>query len=278
MRTAAILLFLALSGPSAGAQDDVGEHLPKRTKPPLPGVCPAGLAPYAARVGGTADPAFDRLVDDAVPVLLALDPVHATELGFHQYDALLPEADSAGMAARRGELARLDARVRASNLRSLDATRQADHARLLASIALARAWGEDPVAYLDVASRGIRSLLPPGLAPDDERASDVIARVNGVAPLLRSGREHLARAALLRADEAIAFSKELVDYLSNTLPVAMKDVRDPVLREELDHHLAQAAGAAADYHDWLVSAKASKASGHPSPGREGDPLAELVRP
>ena len=66
MRAAPILLILGLWAPSTGAQDYVGEHLPKAAKPPAPGQLPAGLVPYATRVGGPARPAFDRLIDEAL--------------------------------------------------------------------------------------------------------------------------------------------------------------------------------------------------------------------
>lgn len=270
MRAAPILLFLALSAAPSGAQDYVGEHLPGRSRPPAAGQLPEGLAPYATRAGGKADPAFDRLVDEAVATLLALDPVHATELGFHQYDAMLPDADSSAFAERRTRLAALEERVRASDGRNLDAVRLEDRKRLLEAIARARAWGEDPDDYLDAAFRAIRSLPFP---PPDARAWNIVARVSTVAPFLRDARAHLEGAAL--SSNAIGRSKDLVAYLSNTLPVDMRDVKDPVLREEFDHHLAQAAGGAADFHDWLA------ARGANAPDRlpvefPGDPLKDLV--
>jgi hypothetical protein len=75
-----------------------------------------------------------------------------------------------------------------------------------------------------------------------------------MAPFLRDARTHLEGAALASNVllGAVGRSKDLVAYLSNTLPVDMRDVKDPVLREEFDHHLAQAAGGAADFHDWLA--------------------------
>ena len=274
LRTASFLLLLTLP---SGAQDYVGEHLPGRAKPPLPGQLPNGLAPYAARVGGRADPVFDRLVDQALPTLLAFDPVRATELGFHQYDAMLPDADSMAVRAEIDTLRSYDIRFRAVGEAGLDEVRRADHARMLRAIAAARPHERDPVHFVDVASRGIKSLLVP-FAPLEERAWNVVARVNAIGPFLRSGRANLEHVGIARADalEAITRSRELVAFLSNELPVAMKDVKDPVLREELDHHLAQAAGAAADYHDWLVSEALPRAAGAPAPFRQEDSLAELV--
>jgi hypothetical protein len=275
MQTASILLFLALSAASSGAQDFVGEHLPGRARPPAAGQLPEGLAPYAVRAGGKADPAFDRLVDEALATLLELDPVRASELGFHQYDATMPAADSSAFAQRRTRLAELEARVRESDARSLDAVRLEDRKRLLQAIARARAWGEAPDDYLDAAFRAIRNLPFP---PPDARAWNIIARVNSMAPFLRDGRAHLEGAGLssnvLLA--AVGRAKDLVAYLSNTLPVDMREVKDPVLREEFDHHLAQAAGGAADFHDWLAARGANAPDRLPVEFL-GDPLRDVVQ-
>jgi hypothetical protein len=274
MHTAPILLFLALWAAPSGAQDFVGEHLPGRARPPAAGHLPEGLVPYAARAGGKADPAFDRLVDEALATLLELDPVRASELGFHQYDASMPNADSSAFAERRTRLAQLEVRVRESDARKLDAVRLEDRMRLLRAIARARAWGEDPGDYLDAAFRALQNLPFP---PPDARAWNIVARVNAIAPFLHDARGHFEGAALSSNAllAAIDRSKDLVAYLSNILPVDMRDVKDPVLREEFDHHLAQAAGGAADFHDWLAARGANAPDPLPVEFLS-DPLRDLV--
>jgi len=274
MRAAPILMFLAFGAASALAQDYVGEHLPGRARPPLAGELPAGLAPYARRAGGEGDPAFDRLVDESIATLLAFDPVRASELGFHQYDATMPDVDSSAFAERRRHLAELEVRVREFDGRKLDATRREDQKRLLRAFAQARAWGEDPSDYVNVAGRAIRNLPFP---PPDERAWNIVARVNAIGPFLRGARAHLEGAALSRntLQSALIRTKDLVAYLSNDLPVDMRDVKDPVLREEFDHHLAQAAGGAADFHDWLAARGANAPDQLPVEPLS-DPLRDVV--
>ena len=78
-------------------------------------------------------------------------------------------------------------------------------------------------------------------------------------------------------NDALARSRDLVACLSNTLPVEMNGVKDPVLREELDHHLAQAAGGAADFHDWLKAVSVPETFRLPFRDLPDDPLGDLVR-
>jgi hypothetical protein len=229
-----------------------GEHLPGRARPPAPGAPPAGLAPYGERIGTkarTADErAFDALVDDYLRFALLDDPVTATALGFHEYDALMPARDSLARAATLDSLARFDAQL--SRLR-LGGARAADRLRLR-DIVRERDPVEDPGACIDYAARGLTLLFASDYAPLEERAWNVVARVNEVGGVLRAGRATLGTPTRADTERAIASARAFADYLSNRLPVQFAAVKDPVLRSEFDHHLAQAAGAAADYHEWLV--------------------------
>src|SRR4051812_11915365 len=76
---------------------------------------PAVAAPAVA-AATSEDARFASFADRVVDEYLKLDPVSATQLGDHRYDALLPDVSAAGRAARRAyagqslaELAKFDA-------------------------------------------------------------------------------------------------------------------------------------------------------------------------
>src|SRR5690242_7767470 len=87
---------------------------------------PAIAAPASAGAA-TEDARFTSFGDRVVDGYLKLDPVSATQLGDHQYDALLPDVSAAGRAARRAfaeqslaELAKFD-RTKLSREHQVDA-------------------------------------------------------------------------------------------------------------------------------------------------------------
>jgi hypothetical protein len=84
-----------------------------------------------------------------------------------------------------------------------------------------------------------------------------------VPGVLRNARTNLARPARADVEATIPAARELALYLSNGMPVQMAAARDPVLREEFDHHLAAAAGAAADFHSWLGATLLPRAGAGP---------------
>ena len=68
------------------------------------GVAAIVAAPAAAKPAQAAvhqDARFAAFADRMVGQLLRLDPVGATQLGDHRFDALLPDVSPAGRAARR---------------------------------------------------------------------------------------------------------------------------------------------------------------------------------
>ena len=140
-----------------------------------------------------------------------------------------------------------------------------------------RWWESDPGRSIAIVSEGLNTLLAGDFAPIEARGWNAVARLTEVPGVLRNARVNLARPARADVEAAIPAARELVLYLSNGMPVQMARARDPVLREEFDHHLASAAGAAADFHGWLGSTLLPRAGAGPAdsarasgdrPGRE----------
>jgi hypothetical protein len=86
---------------------------------------PQSVPPHAARLGtpprSDADRLFDGLADRLLAHELESAPIAATELGIHDYDALMPATDTLGIA--RAHAARAELRSRSSRAASIPCSR-----------------------------------------------------------------------------------------------------------------------------------------------------------
>src|SRR5262249_51382471 len=114
-------------------------------------------------------------------------------------------------------------------------------------------WKKNPNFYLAIASGGVNGLLKRDFAPLEDRTWNVIARIMEIPRILGDARTNLENPPREYTHIAIEQSAGLSRFLANLVPAQVKGIRDPVLQMELDHHLAQAVGAANDFHDWLKS-------------------------
>ena len=284
-RTSWLLLLLVLVlavgeiRPTA-AQEPRGEHLALRSNPPAPRVRPVGLAAYPILVGAPAvsesDRQFDQLVSEFLPAYFRAEPVRASALGFHEYDALFPATDSAGIAAWAAELDGYRARLSRLDPYQLRPGRRKDHAvltghieRELRDLRAGGAWQRDPGYYLAIASEGIHALVDSGSTPPANWTWNVVARLWLMPGLFHDARANLEDPSLAAAQRAVDPSAELVRFLANELPARVAPLRDNVLREEFEHHLASASGAAAEYHYWLRT----EVVPHAAPDSAGDSAA-----
>jgi hypothetical protein len=275
VRFHALLLVLLLASPAP--QPDLlpgQEHLPLRAKPPAPGQLPASLRPHAERLGvppaSDADRMFDRLADRLLAHELESEPIAASGVGVFDYAALLPATDTLGIARALTSRAELRSRLAQIDSAALEPQRRFEHARLLArldrQLDAERWWETDPVRSIAIVSHGLSTALRCD-SPFDSCAWNAVARLTRIPEVLRDARTNLKDPARADVEMAISAARELVRYLSEDLPVQMAPARDPVLREEFDHHLASAAGAAADFHGWLGSILLPRATASSPPVR-----------
>jgi hypothetical protein len=262
------------------------EHLPRRSKPPAPGVRPAALPAYDQQRGvpavSEADRQFDRLVDAFLLVYFRAEPVLATRVGLHDYDALFPPTDSAGISAWGVELDGFRTRLNALDADRLGRERRIDYGILLRRIRgelldlrTDPTWKRDPGSYVAIVLDGVHALVDRDFAPLEDRTWNVIARLTGVPDLFRNARENLTAPPPASTERAIERSAELVHFLANELPVRVAPLRDDALREEFEHHLASASGAAAEYRYWLKTDLLARSTGARFSSLERDSLARL---
>ncbi len=262
LRQTRMLLCFILVAAAAVSPASPQEHLPSRSKPPRPGERPPALPLYGehlgARAQSDADRQFDRIVDEFLLLYSRMEPVRATEAGLHDYDALLPATDRAGIERSISDLDSVLTRLTQLDADRLGRERRFDHALLtswlrgkLLDLRTIQNWKRDPSFYLAVAARSIQALLEHEYAPLDDRGWNVVARLTEIPRLLRDARANLESPPRPCTEIAIGRAAQLERYLAKDLSVQMAAIRDPVLREEYEHHLPQAADAAGEFHDWL---------------------------
>ena len=182
---------------------------------------------------------FANLVDRYLDDLRQREPMKATGVGIHQYDAQLPcfvpEAIESGyqrQLAFRAEFAAfgagdldedsyLDQRVALANLD-----------RALAEHELLRPWQRDPGRYVGAVIQGVYLLLERPHAPLEERLSNVVARLRAAPDLLAWGKTNLtdetspvaAQTALQEIDGGMRFLETALPALADECPSLKADL------------------------------------------------------
>ncbi|HKA24955.1 MAG TPA: DUF885 domain-containing protein [Candidatus Eisenbacteria bacterium] len=257
-------VLLVLGSASADTPPPPEQHVSKATKPPAPGAPLAELPAYGTRLGvapkSDADREFDRIVDEFLRAYFRSQPVRATNTGIHEFDALLPATSQADIQASITELHGYLARLQKLDSTRLGRARHFDQAMLttriqgmLLDLETIQTWKRDPNFYLSIASQGVNSLLKRDFAPLDDRVWNLVARIMEIPRVLADARANLDHPPKVYTEIAVDQSAGLVNFLGNLVPAQVAGIRDPVLRQEFDHHLAQAMSAANAFHEWLKS-------------------------
>jgi uncharacterized protein (DUF885 family) len=216
---------------------------------------PAIAAPAAA-AASAEDARFGAFGEGVVDQFLKLDPVGATQLGDHRYDALLPDASAAGRATRRAfaqqslaELAKFDA-SKLSREHQVDAILLRDQRNyILLSTDRLQDWAWDPLTYS--AGNAFFTLTSREFAALPERLRSAIGRMEALPTYLRQARESLvpARVPLIHAQTAAKQNPGLNDLIDGI--VAQKAALPAADQARLESAAAKAKAAVADYQSWL---------------------------
>ncbi len=199
------------------------------------------LALLASSVHGqNADAAFDKLAEEYVSGYLAVRPLEAVSLGFHEYDGKVWDHTRASIDAEIARLKRFDESFRkidqsklspraAIDLRLLQA---AIKNQLFALVEMAT-FDRNPMAYLNAID--VNVYLKRNFAPLEDRVRSIIAVENQIPKLIASAKTNL-RPALPRpfVELGIEVTKGAVDFLQKNLMVALNDLKDAKLRTAVE--------------------------------------------
>lgn len=227
---------------------------------------PAITAPASA-AATSEDARFTAFGDRIVDQYLKLDPVTATQLGEHRYDALLPDVSSAGRTARRAfaerslaELAKFDPH-KLSREHQVDAILLRDNLNyILFSIDRLQDWAWDPLTYS--AGNAFFTLTSRQFAPLPDRLRSAIGRMEALPLFLRQARESLvpARVPLIHAQTAAKQNPGLNELIDGI--VAQKAALPAADQARLERAAATAKAAVADYQTWLDKTLVPNAKGN----------------
>jgi uncharacterized protein (DUF885 family) len=227
------------------------------------------MAAHLVAPASSEDARFTAFGDRVVDAFLKSDPVGATQLGDHRYDALLPDASAAGRAARRAfagqalaELAKFDT-SKLSREHQVDAILLNDQLNyLLFSNDRLQDWAWDPLTYAYSAGTAFFTLSSREFAPLPERLRSAIGRMEALPLFLQQARSALvpARVPLIHAQTAAKQNAGLVSLIDGF--VAQKAALPAADQARLDRAAETAKAAVAEYQSWLDKELVPSAKGN----------------
>ncbi len=240
---------------------------PPAVPPPPPAAVPvAPVAPPPEPPQASWDAAgYRAAIDDAVGALFAADPVFATRVGMHRYDAELPDLraasdarNAADWSARAEGLRQLAAKVPADAAPSEAGT---DHpaldALLLAGRLEAGAFDastflpaeHDASFALQIVGQGISGLADHEYAPKSERMAALASRLGHVPEMLEVARGRLKQPSRGGLENLEVVAKGLIGMLrGHAVAEWKKDLdADTALQARIDKGASDAARAIEAY-------------------------------
>jgi uncharacterized protein (DUF885 family) len=209
---------------------------------------------------------LDNVADEFIRGYLSARPLHATDLGDHQYDGRIGEYTRLAIDAELARLTRFDERLKKFDLSKLG-PRAAIDLRLLQT-AIRRElflmqdlaiYEHNPMSYasaLDVNVYAKRKY-----APIEDRVRSIIVVENQAPNIMIAAKTNLADVLPKPYVElAIQIARGSSEFLKKDLIEALTDLKDESLRAILLQSNRRAATALADYATWLEKEKLPKAT------------------
>ena len=230
---------------------------------------PAIAVAPATAAATSEDTRFEAFGDRVVDEYVRLDPIYATQLGEHRYDAQLTDVSAAGRASRRtfaertiAELAKFD-RQRLSREHQIDAIllkEQMDY--IIFSDQRLKDWSWDPLTYSNAEGTALFSLMSREFAPLPDRLRAATGRLEALPTYLRQAREALipAKVPLIHAQTAAKQNPGLNSLIDEI--VKQKAALSAAEQGRLERAAAAAKAAVAENQKWLDTQLVPNAKGN----------------
>jgi len=236
----------------------------------LAGCATSGAPPQAAASAApsAADAEFRQLGERYIAMLTSLNPVAATQLGEHRYDAELPDVSAAGRARARAASAALLADLERIDRSQLSRDNQVDAAMLENALRYdiwsgdeIQAWAWNPQVYNSTVSNALYSLVQRDFAPFPQRFANIVARMEKVPAYLAEARRQLVPARVPKV-HAETVARQNAGILQVVEAAILPEVeRSGVPRARFDAALANLRTALAEHQRWLDEVLAPNARG-----------------
>lgn len=185
----------------------------------------ATLAP-PAQAASAADAAFARLAADWLDQWCRLQPITATQLGDHRFDALIDDMRPAGRAARVAAWRALLTRLAGIERSGLSRDNQVDAAMLKSQLEFSiwddqvlQSWAWDALVWSGLAGSALYLLVARDFGPWPGRLASATARMKALPALLAQMRASLvpARVPQIHADTAAKQNGGIMDIVDAML-------------------------------------------------------------
>jgi uncharacterized protein (DUF885 family) len=233
---------------------------PPPKPPPAVASAPAPRPPEAAMSGVNAAAAAERSLASVsarfLDEYLQHDPVHATEVGDHRFDAKWPDVTEAGQAEIRRRLVATLNDLTAIPRAELGVQSRIDAAMIetqlhyeLFSQDELRELTWNPMTYTGLIGNGLDPLVTRSFAPLEERMSSLRARLEGIPALVAAARTRLQSPPRIHTETAIKQNKGLVALCKTELAAQFAAV--PAQKPALEAAAKAAAAALEGFQTFL---------------------------
>jgi uncharacterized protein (DUF885 family) len=212
------------------------------------------------------DAELDNVADEFIRGYLAARPLHATALGFHEYDGRISEYTRLAIDAELARLRRFDDRLNKFDITKLN-PRAAIDLRLL-QIAIKKElflthdmaiYEQNPMTYASAID--VNVYVKRKYAPIEDRVRSIIVVENQAPNIMIAAKTNLADVLPKPYVElAIQIARGSSDFLKKNLIDALSDLKDESLRAAFMQSNRRAATALTDYAAWLEKEKLPKAT------------------
>jgi len=240
------------SSPPEASSSPSPKSSPKSSPKPTPALKP--------------DAELDGVAEEYIRGYLAARPLHATALGFHEYDGRINEDTRLAIDAELARLRRFDDRLTKFDLAKLGPRAAIDLRLLQAAIKRELFFMQDlaiydrnPMIYARAIDVGVYAKRK--YAPIEDRVRSIIVVENQAPNIMIAAKTNLADVLPKPYVElAIQTARGASEFLKKDLVEGLADLKDETLRATFLQSNRRAATALTEYAAWLEKEKLPKAT------------------
>jgi len=212
------------------------------------------------------DVELDTVADEFIRGYLAARPLHATDLGFHEYDGRINEFTRLAIDAELARLRRFDERLKKFDLAKLGPRAAVDLRLLQTAIRKELFLAQDISIYEQNPMTYARALdlsvyVKRKYAPIEDRVRSIVVVENQAPNIMIAAKTNLADVLPKPYVElAIRNARGAAEFLKKDLVEALAELKDESLRATFLQSNRRAAAALSDYAAWLEKEKLPKAT------------------
>jgi uncharacterized protein (DUF885 family) len=230
---------------------------------------PAPAVDAAAEAAKAADAAFADLSKRWLDGYMKINPVSATQIGDHRFDAEIDDISAAGRAAAIGFDREMLTALEAIDATKLSRENQIDAAILrnqlkydLWAYETLQPWAWDPQLYGQITGGAIYNLMAREFGPRPDRIKSAVARMEKIPTIYAQMRENLdpKRVPKIHA-ETVAKQNAGITSLVDQFIVPHLDELQGADRERADKAIASLRSAVAEQQKWLDETLVPNAAG-----------------